>query len=150
MCALTFAWNSIEFNRQKRKHTHIGASLTVRVDTLERFPSFNILGKRETSAWHISIVSLPKPSFILPLVLSSVHLINIKSWFMEMSAREREKKDPSIRKQKSWWLQLLRWFIKFTELFNTLIVVAVSVGHGSDSFMKLKHRFRSSLVWKGS
>jgi len=53
------------------------------------------IGEKEgaTSAQQISIVSFLNSSFILPLDLSSVHVKNIKTWFMEMS-----ESDASIEK----------------------------------------------------
>lgn len=48
---------------------------------------FRELGK-ETSARHIFIGSFLTPPFIFPPLVSSDHLTNIKSWFMEMSRRD--------------------------------------------------------------
>lgn len=92
--------------------------------------------ENETSAQHISIVSLPNPSFILPLVLSSVHLKNIKSWFMEMSGR-----DPTLRNRTTddCTTSLPVWLIKITVILNTQQLSFRSMGMSVFCTVKQKH-----------
>lgn len=70
----------------------------------------------ETSARQIFIGSFPTPSFILPLLLSSVHLTNIMSWFMEMSRR-----DPALRNTTT--------ADRTTTLFMCFIIMTICYTH---------------------
>lgn len=67
--------------------------------------------ENETSARQIFIGSFPTLSFILVLILSSVHLKNIKCWFMEMSGW-----DPVLGNTTTadWTTTLLMCFITIT------------------------------------